>query len=174
MRRQARPRVVIAGVGNIFLGDDGFGVAVVQSLQRTPLPPGVEIADYGIGGLHLAYDLIDRPPDTLILVDAVPRGEEPGTVFVIETSLEPGAQPGPMAVADGHSLDPETVFQLVTNLGGSLERVVVVGCEPASLDDNMELSEPVAAAVSRAARLALELAGDELGRLAASQASEAS
>src|SRR6476659_8714525 len=107
-----RPRVLIAGVGNIFLGDDGFGVEVVQRLAQRPLPDGVRVVDFGIRGLDLTFALLDGY-EAVILVDAVPRGGVPGTLYVLEP--EPGAadEPGaPGTMVELHSLDPAKVLRL--------------------------------------------------------------
>src|SRR5512133_2745948 len=120
-------RMLVAGVGNIFLGDDGFGVEVANRLARETLPEWVRVADYGIRGLHLAYELADGGYETTVLVDAVPRGGPPGTVYLIEPdarALAAGAQ------ADAHSMTPEAVFAAVHALGGNPGRVLIVGCEP--------------------------------------------
>ncbi|MGH9081715.1 MAG: hydrogenase maturation protease, partial [Acidimicrobiales bacterium] len=127
-----RPRVLVAGIGNIFLSDDGFGVEVVNRLSEEPLPPGVRVTDVGIRGLHLAYELLDGY-DAVILVDAVPMGEAPGTVAVIEPD-DLMTMPGDEApVVDAHSMSPEAVLGTLTRLGGSVERLRVVGCQPADL-----------------------------------------
>jgi hydrogenase maturation protease len=151
--------VLVAGVGNIFLGDDGFGVEVARRLSAEPLPENVRVADYGIRGVHLAYQLLDGY-DTLILVDAVSRGEPPGTVFVIEPDLGLGTPlNGVPPAMNAHDLDPASVLGLVRHLGGRIDRVLVVGCEPQQTDERIGLSEPVQRAVGEAARLVRELLG---------------
>jgi hydrogenase maturation protease len=163
-----KDRVLIACVGNIFLGDDGFGVEVARRLAGMRLPDGVKLADYGTGGMHLAYDMADGY-DTTILVDAAPRGGAPGTVCVIE--VDPAEHPNPAAALgalqgsmlfDGHGMQPDVVFGILEMLGGKAGRILVVGCEPASTGYGMELSGPVAAAVGEAARIVLDLAVAEL------------
>ena len=147
-------RMLVAGVGNIFLGDDGFGVEVARRLAAADLPSWVQVADYGISGMHLAYDLADSY-ETAILIDTAQRGEEPGTLTVIETG-----RPGPPAegrLFDAHGMQPDVVLGVLDMLGASSARVLVVGCEPASLDYGMELSEPVAAAVGEAAAVVIRL-----------------
>ena len=143
------PRVLIAGVGNVFRGDDGFGVAVIAALtapDREPLPAGVVARDYGIRGLHLAYELLD-PPQRLILVDAVTRGEIPGTLFLIEPSGWDDTES-----TDPHGMNVTGVLASVRMLGGELPRdVLIVGCEPLALDETMGLSPVVARAVEPAA-----------------------
>jgi hydrogenase maturation protease len=161
-------RVLVAGIGNVFLGDDGFGVEVVRRLDPTGLPDGVDVADYGIRGVHLAYDLLDDRYATLILVDALPTGEPPGTLAVVEADPEAnrpadGAlaiDTGPIDVMpiDAHSMSPDVVLSALRSLGGRPPRVLVVGCQPAVLDPGMQLSAPVAAAVDEAARIVLRLA----------------
>ena len=154
-------RTLIAGLGNIFEGDDGFGVEVVRRLASTEWPDGVELRDFGIRGVHLAYQLLD-PYDLVLIVDAVQRGAAPGTVFVIEhgpdTTLAEPAEDAPMM--DAHDLAPDGVLALVPRLGGTLCRVVVIGCEPATITPGMELSAPVAASVDKAAQLVLDLVHD--------------
>jgi hydrogenase maturation protease len=152
---------LIAGLGNIFEGDDGFGVEVVRRLGTTDWPEGVELRDFGIRGVHLAYQLLD-PYDLVVIVDAVHRGGEPGTVYLIEhgpdeTLAEP-ADDAPLM--DAHDLAPDGVLALVPRLGGTLCKVIVVGCEPATITPGMELSAPVAASVDKAAQLVTELVLD--------------
>jgi hydrogenase maturation protease len=142
--------VLIAGVGNVFLGDDGFGVEVVRHLAAAPLPAGVELIDVGIRAVHLAYELLSGC-DLLILVDASARGERPGTVSLLEVGQDDyGAAP---PVIDAHGLAPEGVLALVRRLGAQPRRTLVVACEPADLEPGMDLSAPVRAAVPEAARL---------------------
>jgi hydrogenase maturation protease len=153
------PRVLIAGVGNVFLGDDAFGVEVVRRLATRALPDGVRVRDFGIRGLDLAYALLDRC-DAAILVDAAPRGAgPPGTLYVIEADPGPPvrAAEGPGIMLDTHAMDPEKVLRLVAAMNGRIGRVLIVGCEPATLgaedDVEMGLSPPVAAAVEEAVKL---------------------
>ena len=169
-------RMLVAGVGNIFLGDDGFGVAVASRLAGADLPSWVQVADYGISGMHLAYDLADGY-ETAILVDTAQRGEAPGTLTVIEegrrgrlgqhgaaraASCDSTVAGGPAEPAgafaqtrmfDAHGMQPDVVLGVLDMLGARSARVLVVGCEPASLDYGMELSEPVAKAVEEAVRV---------------------
>jgi hydrogenase maturation protease len=144
--------VLIAGVGNIFLGDDGFGVEVVHRLSTMDLPGHVQVRDYGVSGMHLAFDLLEGY-DTTILVDATSHGGAPGTVYVVE--LDPVTEPA--GSIDAHGMQPELVMQLLAMLGGSAGQVLLVGCEPASVTDHIGLSPPVAAAVDAAVRRVLEL-----------------
>lgn len=149
------PHTLVACVGNIFLGDDGFGVEVARRLAVRELPEGVRVADFGIRGVHLAYELAEKSYPTVILVDATPRGGEPGTVYLIEPDLDRLGEPVASA-ADAHGMDPQTVFALLKTLGGKPGRVLIVGCEPAATEDEMGLSEPVSAAVEEAVKLILE------------------
>jgi hydrogenase maturation protease len=134
--------VLVAGVGNLFLGDDGFGPEVVRRL--TGLPPHARVVDYGIRGLHLAYDLLDGY-DALVLVDAVP-GAPPGHVDVLRVDQLGGGD------LDPHGMDPAAVLATVRRLGGTLPPTYVVGCRVASVADGMGLSPPVAEAVDEAVR----------------------
>ncbi len=149
-------RVLVAGVGNIFLGDDGFGSEVVGRLAGHPMPDGVQVTDFGIRGVHLAYELLGEY-DTTILVDAMPRGEPPGTVSVLELDPDKVGTEAPAAVVDAHGMTPDQVFALLRTLGGTPRRVLVVGCEPADVTDRLGLSEPVAAAVDAAVATVLDL-----------------
>jgi hydrogenase maturation protease len=149
-------RMLIAGVGNIFLGDDGFGVEVAGRLAHADLPGWVRVADYGISGMHLAYDLAEGY-QTTILIDAAPRGDVPGTVYVIEPEIGkvPANRGNPLL--DGHGMQPDVVFGMLDLLGADAGRVLVVGCEPASVEEGIGLSPPVAAAVDEAVRIVLDL-----------------
>ena len=152
-------RVLVAGVGNIFLGDDGFGVEVANRLAGRPLPRGVEVADFGIRGVHLAYQLLDGY-DALILVDTVSRGGDPGTLYLLEPDLdavEPAAAGDAGApLVDAHGMEPDAVLALLKTLGGRVGRALVVGCEPAEITERIGLSEPVSRAVQAAADATLE------------------
>jgi hydrogenase maturation protease len=148
-------RVLVAGIGNIFLGDDGFGVEVVRRLAGRELPEGVEVVDFGIRGLDLAYALQEEY-ELVVFVDATPRGQEPGTVYLIEPEIE---EDGEVSL-DTHGMDPVKVIKLSRALGTGPTRTLVVGCEPQVVvsgedydDMLMELSEPVRAAVGEAVRL---------------------
>jgi hydrogenase maturation protease len=142
-------RILIAGIGNIFLGDDGFGSEVMRHVcGRVNGSNGVHATDYGIGGMHLAYDLLEDW-DALVLVDAIPNRGSPGTVHVFEADHE---SPDAPAGLDAHSMDPVTVFASLRALGGTPPRTIVVGCEVADVSERMGLSEPVEAAVPDAVR----------------------
>ena len=148
-----RPRILVAGIGNIFLGDDAFGVEVAQRLARRQLPDEVWVVDFGIRGLDLTYALLDGY-ETVLLVDAVPRGGPPGTLYILEPERD--TTPGGVAI-DGHSMDPVKVLRLVEAMGGRIERLLLIGCEPAQAADYEEmqpgLSEAVRASVDEAVRL---------------------
>ncbi|MFI7500983.1 hydrogenase maturation protease [Streptomyces sp. NPDC049687] len=153
------PRTLVAGIGNIFLGDDGFGVETARRLAERDLPGHVEVVDIGVRGVHLAYQLLDGY-DTLVLVDATARGEPPGTLYVIEYD-GPG-DTGAVPAIDGHRMTPDTVLALLGTLcagtgGEPPRRVLIVGCEPASVEEGIGLSPPVSDAVPEAVRLIEEL-----------------
>jgi hydrogenase maturation protease len=148
-------RILVAGIGNIFLGDDGFGVEVVRRLAGRELPEGVEVVDFGIRGLDLAYAL-QRDYELVVFVDAIPRGQEPGTVYLIEPEIEDDGE----VSLDTHGMDPVKVIRLSRAIGARPTRTLVVGCEPQVVvsgedydDMLMELSEPVRAAVEEAVKL---------------------
>jgi len=160
-------RVLVAGIGNVFLGDDGFGVAVAQRMLERGAPAGVRVLDAGIRGFDLACALLEGW-DAAILIDAVQRGGPPGTLYVLEIEAEATAPAGPI---EAHGLVPHRVLALVCALGGSPPPLRLVGCEPASVgaDDDIApgLSAPVAAAVEPAVELVESLAR-ELGATAVS------
>ena len=148
------PGVLVAGIGNVFLGDDGFGVEVARQLQRTGgVPDGVKVTDYGIRGLHLALDLLD-PPSLLVVADAVAQGLAPGTVTLLRPELDTLE---PAGEAEGHGMELSVVFRTVRALGGTLPPTWIVGCEPAVVDERLGLSESVARAVAPAVDLVREL-----------------
>ena len=153
-------RILVAGIGNIFLGDDGFGSEVVRNAEIPPDDPRVRVIDYGIRGMHLAYDLLEEW-DTLVLVDAVPSRGSPGTLHVFQACEDDAAadhESGPGAPGlDAHSMDPAAVFASLRALGGSPPYTVVVGCEAGSVEEGIGLTEPVAKAVPRAARAVEEI-----------------
>lgn len=156
-------RVLVAGLGNIFLGDDGFGVEAVNRLGRRELPPGVETADIGVRGVHLAYRLLDGY-DAVVLLDATARGGAPGTVYLID-GAEPDVSAQGDVLIDGHRMSPDSVLALLdtlsTGTGGERPgRVLVVGCEPACLDEGIGLSDTVAASVDEAVDVVVGLLTD--------------
>jgi hydrogenase maturation protease len=204
-------RTLVAGVGNVLLGDDGFGVAVAGRLAAgPPLPPGVTVADYGIAGTHLAFDAGGY--DELLLIDAVPPWQvgtvgapatgaratagspgragdgrdaaelaQPGELRLLELpapaaaarTAAPGHGPQPAAATadegvpgDGHAMTPDAVLRLLALLGGGPDRVLLVGCVPARVEEGLGLSPPVVAAVEPAARLVRAVLAGETGPLA--------
>ena len=164
----SRPRqILVAGIGNAFLGDDGFGGQVAQRLEKRDLPEGVLVLDFGTGGLDLAYEVM-RGYDALVLVDISRQGEPPGTIYVMEpdpADVDGGIEDG--AVIDPHGMDPQTVLRFVKAVGGWPGKVVIVACEPSSVGEvNWGLSKPVENAVDRAVGVVLEQV-QELGSDAA-------
>ncbi len=152
-------RILIAGIGNIFLGDDAFGVEVVRRLVQRPLPEEVRVIDFGIRGFDLACAL-QEGYDVAILVDATPRGGTPGTLYLLEPDLDAPENPQELAL-EPHGLDPVHVFRLARTMGGKAPRVLLVGCEPATPEEGqMELSEPVQGAVIEALALIEALIAD--------------
>lgn len=157
-------RILVGCIGNIFLGDDGFGVEVARRLVGRELPEGVEVADFGIRGLDLVYAL-QEDYGAVILVDALPRGGEPGTVYLIEAEIEAEGE----VELDTHSMDPVKAIRLARAMGAEPVRTLVVGCEPGVVlqgesyeDVLVELSQPVQAAVEEAVELVESLV-EELG-----------
>jgi hydrogenase maturation protease len=155
---------LVAGIGNIFQSDDGFGVEVANRLAAEDFPSEVRVADFGIRGVHLAYELLDGY-ECLILIDAVDMRDAPGTLAVIEP--EPLAETGAIScetgpVVDAHSMSPDVVLGTLAGLGGSVGQIFVVGCQPQSLDEGMGLSNPVTAAVDGAVQLCRQLVADVL------------
>lgn len=150
------PTILVAGIGNIFLGDDAFGCEVLKHLSQRTWPENVRVADFGIRGFDLAYTLLEGF-DLTILVDATPRGDAPGTVYTIEPELNDSESlaAGAMMV-ETHGMNPLKVLGLVKSMGGQLKQVVLVGCEPQTFGPEeglMGLSEPVAAAVPAAVQV---------------------
>jgi hydrogenase maturation protease len=153
-------RILVAGIGNVFLGDDGFGVALADRLARRELPDGVEVADFGIRGMDLAYAMQEHY-DAVVLLDATPRGDQPGTLYVIEVDPEEGDP-----ALDTHGMDPVKVLGLARALGAAPPRTFVVGCEPQTRMTGEEeeivaqLSEPVRAALDPAVQAVESLLAD--------------
>jgi hydrogenase maturation protease len=150
-----RADILVAGIGNIFLGDDAFGVQVVRRLAARPLPSGVQVRDFGIRGFDLAFALDSA--NTIILVDAVARGKAPGTLYTIEPDpdhLEDSTEVDSAPLPDGHAMDPAHVFRLAKRWNVVPGRILLVGCEPQTFGPENEgvmgLSSPVEAAVGRA------------------------
>jgi hydrogenase maturation protease len=154
-------RILVAGIGNIFFGDDGFGCEVVRELSKTPLPPHVTVRDFGIRGLDLAYTLLEGW-DFVIIVDAVSRGRDPGTLYVIEPDLsEEQSTPS----WEGHSMTLEAVAPMLRSLGGTFPRSRVVGCEPENFEADLEASLPLSLHVKAAVPEALKLIREMLTEL---------
>jgi hydrogenase maturation protease len=163
------PNILIACIGNIFLGDDGFGCEVARHLSQLEWPDNVKVVDFGIRGFDLTYALLDGP-DVTIFVDAAPRGDAPGTLYTIETELDEieNIQTGEMV--DAHSMNPLKVLSLVKSMGGKFKKILLVGCEPATLgpaEGQMGLSEPVALAVNEAVEIVQALVRKSLQETAA-------
>jgi len=161
------PKILIAGIGNIFLGDDGFGVEVAKVLSQKKLPENVRLVDFGIRGFDLAYALQDDY-DVTILIDATARGGQPGTLYTIEPDLqdlEGEAQAGTM---ETHGMNPMNVLRMVKAMDGEFHRILLVGCEPATFgpegEGYMGLSDPVQAVVVDAAQMVEKLVEEILGR----------
>lgn len=151
-----KARILVAGIGNIFLGDDAFGSEVARRLALSELPDEVRVVDFGIRGFDLAYALLDGY-DVTIFVDATPRGDAPGTLYTIEPDLHEfdNLDAGGMMV-ETHGMNPMKVLAMVKSMGGHFKRILLVGCEPAPLESeegHMGLSEPVEAAVDEAVRM---------------------
>jgi len=151
-----KPSVLVAGIGNIFLGDDGFGVEVVRRMAGQNLSAGVRVSDFGIRGFDLAYALQDGY-ETTILVDACPHGQPPGTLYVIAPDLKALDDPeAPQAALEGHAMNPMSVLRMARAMNIELKNVLLVGCEPETLggeEGQMGLSAPVEAAVDDAVKL---------------------
>ena len=162
---EARPRaaaeqarILVAGIGNFFLGDDGFGVEVARRLATRELPTGVRVADFGIRGFDLAYALQDGY-ETTILVDAYPHGQRPGTVSLIEPDLT-GLGGQDQAIVETHGMNPLNVLRMALAMNGGLRKILLVGCEPATLggeEGAMGLSDPVEAAIEEAVNLVISV-----------------
>ena len=143
-------KVLVGGIGNMFFGDDGFGSEVARALAGDRLS-GVKIEDYGIRGLHLAFEL-SSGYDRAFLIDAMPRGGRPGTLYVVEPE-----EPPPTGVPDAHRMDLQNVFAFVRSIGGEPPPITVIGCEPAAIEETIGLSPPVRDAVAPAAQLVRRL-----------------
>jgi hydrogenase maturation protease len=158
--------ILIAGVGNIFLGDDAFGVELARRMAARQLRDGVHVVDFGIRGLDLAYAILDGC-GSVILVDAVARGQPPGTLYVLEPQIDDEVDARPAAMVDAHGMDPASVLRLVRQLGGPATPIWLVGCEPSPLTDDDDLptglSEPVAAAMNDAIKLVDQIVERILG-----------
>ena len=152
--------VLVAGIGNVFLADDGFGSEVARRLSSGPLPDGVRVVDYGIRGMHLAYDLLEGY-DALVVIDALPGSGSPGDLSVMQVGPDDLHDGG----LDAHGMAPAAVLASLGSLGGELPPTYVVGCQPADVSEGMGLSPPVAAAVDGAVALVLEVLAEHVGLL---------
>lgn len=148
-------KILVAGIGNVFLSDDAFGVEVAAKLLQRPHPEHVTVGDFGIRGFDLAYALMEDY-DLAILIDALPHGEPPGTLYVLEPDPKLAG-----AALEGHAMNPMAVFALVKTMGGTMPRVLIVGCEPQSVEEGMGLSEPVASALHGAVEMVENLVKQE-------------
>jgi hydrogenase maturation protease len=159
-----RPRLLIAGIGNIFFGDDAFGVEVAERLMRRPWPEEVRIIDFGIRGLDLTYALLDGY-EFVILVDALPRGGVPGTLYVLEPDTGGNTEGGDVAPAlEMHRLDPVKVLCLAASMGARVERLLLVGCEPEPMGDE-DMRDGLSAAVRSAVEQTIPLIESLVDRL---------
>ena len=156
-----KSRVLVAGIGNMFLGDDGFGVAVVKRLEREFLPEGTRVVGFGIHGVQLAFDLLE-PPDLLVVVDATSRLGAPGTLYVLDPEEDPTA--GGPSEPETHAMDPRAVFMAVRQMGGTLPRTRIVGCEPDDLSAGTCLSDAVQQAIEPAVQMIRRLIASEGAR----------
>ncbi|PZS15601.1 MAG: peptidase M52 [Pseudonocardiales bacterium] len=160
-------RILVAGVGNIFLGDDGFGCEVARRLAGQPQPEGVRVVDYGIRGMHLAYDLLDGY-DALVIVDALPGEGQPGDITVLEV----GPEDLGTGELDAHGMDPVAVLANLEGLGGTLPRTLIVGCQPLDLEENIGLTPAVSAAVDVAVATVAKLLEELLSEQAVGAGSQ--
>ena len=167
MIRRGIKRILVACIGNVFHGDDAFGVEVAKALSQMELPDAVQVTDFGIRSYDLAFAMLDGY-EAVIFVDAAPRGKNAGTVFLLEADAGSVSLEGPVG---GHSMDPQTVLRLVEAMGGYDGRVLVVGCEPATLEPNqtLSLSAPVREAVAPAVELIIETLGELLSEKPANE-----
>lgn len=161
----AQARILVACIGNIFLGDDGFGVEVARALSRRILPEAVAVVDFGIRGFDLVYALMDGY-DVTIFVDAAPRGEKPGTLYIIEPDLSELEQlDAQQMLVEPHGMNPLKVLNMARSMGTQFRKILILGCEPGTLgpeEGQMGLSEPVAAVISDAADMVESLVRREL------------
>ena len=156
--------ILIAGIGNIFLGDDAFGCEVVKELSRRELPDNLRVVDFGIRGFDLAYAMLDEP-DLTIFIDAAPRGNAPGTLYTIEPDLSELESFEGDVVLETHGMNPMKVLQMVKSMGGHFKKVLLVGCEPETFGPEeglFELSAVVQAAVPEAAKIVECLVNEHL------------
>jgi hydrogenase maturation protease len=160
------PKILIAGIGNIFMGDDGFGCEVARRLAQRPLPDGTRVNDFGVRSFDLAYALMDGY-DATVLIDAVARGGPPGALYVIEPDVNELNESGPQAMmVEAHSMNPMRAISLAQSMNGELKRILLVGCEPATFapeEGRMGLSAAVEAAVQEAVEMVESLVAEIQG-----------
>lgn len=165
------PRILVAGVGNVWLKDDGFGAEVAKRLEGEQLPEGVAVFDFGSGGLDLAYEVM-HGYDALVLVDVSRQGGAPGTLYIMEPDeeeIDAGIEEGEMI--SPHGMDPQTVLRFVKAVGGWPGKVVIVACEPVTVEEmGIGLSDEVAGAVDRAVGVVREQVDELLGEARESRA----
>ncbi|HZZ29805.1 MAG TPA: hydrogenase maturation protease [Pirellulales bacterium] len=157
---------MIAGIGNIFFGDDAFGCEVAQRLGRLDWPDGVQVRDFGIRGIDLAYALLE-PWDHIILIDAIPRGGAPGALYVMEPDLAVAGAlpPESQSLWDAHTMDPVKVLHLAQSMRATIDKVLIVGCEPSPLDSEDEMQSALSAWVEKAVGEAVEIVKSILEQL---------
>ena len=151
----SKPHTLIAGIGNIFLGDDAFGCEVIKELNRRIWPDDVRIVDFGIRGFDLAYALLEEH-QVVILVDATPRGERPGTLYTIEPAMNEIESNDSGGAVETHGMNPLKVLGMVKSMGGKFKKILLVGCEPETFgpeEGQMNLSSVVQAAVPQAVEI---------------------
>lgn len=153
-------RILVAGVGNAWMKDDGFGSRVAEQLGARDLPPGVVVLDFGTGGLDLAYEVM-RGYDALLLVDVSRQGGEVGTLYLMDADPDDVAPIGDGETVSPHGMDPQTVLRFVKTVGGWPGRIVVIACEPGSVEEmGIGLSPAVEDAVGRAVALVMDTVGE--------------
>lgn len=155
----SKPRILIAGIGNIFLGDDGFGVEVAQRLANRTLPELVRVVDFGIRGFDLTYALLDGY-ETVIWVDASPRGGKPGDLYVIEPDVGQVQNTAAGPPIEAHRMDPLNVLRFLGMMGGRIGRLLLVACEPTALDEWDDIHPGLSRAVEQAVEPAISLIED--------------
>lgn len=167
-----RTRILVAGIGNIFLGDDGFGCEVARRLAGYDLPAEVRVVDFGIRGFDLGYALLEDY-ELIVLIDATPRGGVPGTLYQVEpefNNLDLEQNSDPATLVETHNMVPTKVLAFAKFMGATLRRMVVIGCEPEVLGEDEEgrigLSPPVAASIDGAVSMVESLIDSVIGQRA--------
>lgn len=146
-------RALIAGVGNVFLSDDAFGATVIRRLAARTLDYGVHVADFGIRSVPLAYEILKKKYQTVIIVDAMSRGGAPGDLYVVDPSQDDGQEYEP---TDSSTMNSDDLVELLRKLSATPKRLLLVGCEPLKLEEDIGLSDPVNHAVEKAVEIILE------------------